>query len=350
MAEPRIHILHENDDWLPPLRAALESAGVPYEEWRLDGGSIDLASIPPEGVFWSRLSASSHTRDHEHAKEYARAVYRWLESHGRRVVNGSRVVELEVSKVAQYAALAAAGFDVPRTIAVFGSADLVARARELPVPFITKHNQGGKGLGVRRFDSYEEFDAYVASDDFEQPVDGITLLQEYVQTAAPFVTRAEFVGGELVYAVRVDTSAGTFELCPAEACAVPAQEGTAPSGAVALAGLIDGPVAPVLVQGFATAACDVPGAGESSLFTVRDDVGAADPFIVRLGAFLAAQGVEVAGVEYFETADGRLVPYDINTNTNYSPDVEAATGAVGAGAVADYLGRALAADYAAVTA
>ncbi|ARJ05183.1 glutathione synthase [Cnuibacter physcomitrellae] len=345
MTAPRIHILHENDDWLPPLRAALEAAGVPFEEWRLDGGSIDLASTPPEGVFWSRLSASSHTRDHEHAKEYARAVYRWLEAHGRRVVNGSRVVELEVSKVAQYAALAAAGFDVPRTIAVFGTADLGARARELPLPFITKHNQGGKGLGVRRFDSYEEFDAYIAGGEFEQPVDGITLLQEYVQTAEPFVTRAEFVGGDLVYAVRVDTSAGSFELCPAEACAVPAAD--VPGGPATVAGLLGNPVAPVLVQGFAAAACDVPGA---SLFSVRDDVDAAHPFIERLGAFLAAQGVEVAGVEYFETADGRLVPYDINTNTNYSPDVESATGAAGAAAVAAYLGRALAADYAAVSA
>lgn len=313
MTTPRVHVLHENDDWLPPLRTALEAAGVPFDEWRLDGGSIDLASAPPEGVYWSRLSASSHTRGHEHAKEYARAVYRWLESHRRRVVNGSRVVELEVSKVAQYAALAAAGFDVPRTIAVLGTADLGARARELPLPFITKHNQGGKGLGVRRFDSYEEFDASVAGDELEQPVDGITLLQEYVQTAEPFVTRAEFVDGDLVYAVRVDTSAGSFELCPAEACAV-------------------------------------PGAPAPSLFAVRQDVGAAHPFIERLGAFLTAQGVEIAGVEYFETADGRLVPYDINTNTNYSPDVEAVTGSAGARAVAAYLGRALAAEYAAVTA
>jgi hypothetical protein len=334
MTIPRIHLLHENDDWLPPLVAALDAAGLPYQEWRLDGGSIDLAATPPEGVYWSRLSASSHTRGHEHAKEHARAVYRWLEAHGRRVVNGSRVVELEVSKVAQYAALAAAGFDVPRTIAVFGVADLGARARELSLPFITKHNQGGKGLGVRRFDSYEEFDAYVAGDDFEEPIDGITLLQEYVQTAEPFVTRAEFVGGELVYAVRVDTSGGTFELCPAEACAVPSATGDA-----------DGPALPdaLIVQGFAAAACEVPTAGSPSLFSVRDDVDAAHPLIVRLAAFLAAQGVEVAGVEFFETVDGRTVPYDINTNTNYSPDVEGATGAAGASAVAAFLGRELAA-------
>ncbi|WP_291056524.1 alpha-L-glutamate ligase [Herbiconiux sp.] len=328
--EPVVHILHENAEWIPPLAKALDAAGVAYREWPLTGGSIDLSVEPPAGIFWSRLSASSHTRGNEHAKEYARAVLRWLEAWGRRVVNGSRVLELEVSKAAQYAALRAAGFDVPHTVVVFGRDDLKARARELATPFITKHNQGGKGLGVRRFDSVAEFDAYVDGPDFEEPVDGITLLQEYVLTVEPFITRAEFVGGRFVYAVRVDTSAGSFELCPAEACVVPE-------------------------QGFAPAACDVPGFGEADaagaalpatgLFQERFDIGASTPLIARLEAFLAEQGVEVAGVEFFETADGRLLPYDINTNTNYNPDVEAVSARPATAALASFLGAELAARY-----
>ncbi|MGA1835354.1 alpha-L-glutamate ligase [Herbiconiux sp. 11R-BC] len=328
---PLVHILHENAEWIPPLAAALDAAGVPFAEWPLTTGSIDISAEPPQGVFWSRLSASSHTRDHEHAKDYSRAVLRWLESWGRRVVNGSRVVELEVSKAAQYAALRAAGFDVPHTIVVFGTDDLKRRARELPTPFITKHNQGGKGLGVRRFDDLAEFDRYVDGPEFEHPVDGITLLQEYITTASPFITRAEFVGGRFVYAVRVDTSAGSFELCPAEACAVPE-----PSG-------------------FAPAACDVPAtatatATASSLFSERHDIDATHPLIAQLEAFLGEQGVEIAGVEFFETADGRLLPYDINTNTNYSPDVEAVSARSAAAAVARFLGAELAQRYEAVSA
>lgn len=313
---PAVYILHENESWIPPLAAALDRAGVPHREWHLDGGSIDLDTEPPKGVFWSRLSASSHTRGHDHAKEYSRAILRWLESWGRRVVNGSRVVELEVSKAAQYAALRAAGFDVPHTLVVFGKSDLKSRARELPLPFITKHNQGGKGLGVRRFDSVDEFDAYVDGSDFEQPIDGITLLQEYVVTAAPFITRAEFVGGRFVYAVKVDTSAGSFELCPAEACALPA-------GSSEDAVVDTGPA---------------PG-----LFSERDDIVASTPLIAALERFLAEQGIDVAGVEYFETTDGRFLPYDINTNTNYSPDVEAVTLHSAADAIAGFLGGELAA-------
>ena len=37
--------------------------------------------------------------------------------------------------------------------------------------------------------------------------------------AVPLITRAEFIGGQFIYAVEVDTSDG-FELCPADACAV----------------------------------------------------------------------------------------------------------------------------------
>ena len=94
------------------------------------------------------MSASSHTRGHPHAKDQTRGVLSWLEAHGRRVVNGRRVIELEMSKVEQLVALRAAGFDVPRTVAVAGTAELAAAARKLPAPFISKHNQGGKGLGV----------------------------------------------------------------------------------------------------------------------------------------------------------------------------------------------------------
>jgi hypothetical protein len=105
-------ILHENNEWMPPL----------------------LAGFDAEGVFWSRRSALSHARGHAYATEYARSVLRWLEAHGRRVINGTHVVEIEVSKVAQYAELIAAGFDVSATLAVFGVDDLRSRARIAPCP------------------------------------------------------------------------------------------------------------------------------------------------------------------------------------------------------------------------
>ena len=297
----KVHVLHENPDWFTPIGAALDAAAVPYEQWLIGDGMLDLDELPPEGVFWSRLSASSHTRDHPYAKDHARGVLGWLEAHQRRVVNGRRALELEVSKVAQLTALRAAGFDVPRTLAVAGTADLPAAARKLPVPFISKHNQGGKGLGVRLFASHDEFSAYTESPDYQAPVDGITLLQEYLPAAQPFITRVEIVGGSYLYAITADTARGGFELCPADACAVDA--------------------------------------GPSSLFALRE--GFDHPIIDRYLSFARQHGIEVAGFEFIETADGRMVTYDVNTTTNYNADIEAAAPRPALPAVAAFLGRLL---------
>src|SRR5882757_7285050 len=101
----KVHVLHENPDWYAPLGAAFDAAGVPHEQWLLGEGALDLGDRPPRGVFWSRMSASSHTRGHPQAKDQARGLLSWLDSHGCRVVNGRQVLELEVSKVAQLTAL-----------------------------------------------------------------------------------------------------------------------------------------------------------------------------------------------------------------------------------------------------
>ncbi len=301
-------MLHENPEWFPPFAAALAEESVPYEEWLLDEGVLDLDAEPPPGVFWSRMSASSHTRGHPRAKDHTRAVLSWLETHGRRVVNGRRVLELEMSKVDQLTALRAAGFDVPRTIAVAGQRDLAAAAGRLPTPFVAKHNQGGKGLGVRRFDSGDAWAAYVASAEYEPPVDGITLLQEYVEPARPFITRVEIVGSRFVYAITADTARGGFQLCPADACAVD------------------------------EALCPADGS-TTGLFSLRKDFES--PIVQRYLDFAGRHGVEIAGFEFIESGDGRLVTYDINTNTNYNAEVEAQSERSGPREVARFLHRLL---------
>lgn len=297
-----IYVLHENPDWYPPFARAFAEANLDAREWLLIEGRIDLDSIPPEGIFYNRLSASSHTRGHIWSKDYTRALLDWLESHGRRVVNGRSVVEMEVSKVRQYSLLRQFGIETPSTIAVIGTADLIEAARAFPTPFITKHNQGGKGLGVRRFDALADFRAYVGSDEFEQPVDGITLLQELLPAKEPFITRIETVGYEYVYAITADSARGGFQLCPADACEL--DELGRPKAA-------------------------------KSLFALRE--GFDDPLIDQVTAFARTYHLEIAGFEFIETIDGRKVVYDVNTNTNYNPDVEKVAPRSGPGAVASYL-------------
>lgn len=311
---PKIHVLHENDAWVEPLRSAFAERGLPYEEWFLSEGTLDLSAAPPQGVFYNRMSASSHTRGHRYAPELTAATLAWLEAHGRRVINDGRALALEISKVAQYEALRAHGIRTPRTVAAVGARNIVAAAGRLPAPFITKHNRAGKGLGVRLFQSVAALEAYVEGPAFEDSVDGITLVQEYIRAPQPVITRVEFVGGRFLYAVEVDTSLG-FELCPADVCQV--DDRFCPVGET------PPPAAPRfrIVEGFA------------------------DPLVERYQRFLAANGIGIAGIEFIRDAAGTAHTYDVNTNTNYNSAAEAEAGLYGMRAIAGYLGRELARVY-----
>lgn len=302
MGEPKLYVLYENEDWMPPLRRELDRAGVPYVEWFVHRGAQDLAATPPEGVFLNRVSPSSHTRGHTESVDFARQLLAWLDAHDRRIINGRRAFELEVSKVHQYVALERAGIRTPHTVAVAGGAhELRQAARGMDLPFITKHNRGGKGLGVRLFHSLAEFDAWVESPDFEPSLDYVTLLQEYIQAPEPCITRVELVDREFLYAIRSDTSHG-FLLCPAEGCE---DEGVDPQ----------------------------------SLFTLR--AGFDDPIIDEYVAFMRTNDIDIAGIEFIEDLQGRKITYDVNMPTNYSPAVEASHGLNGMAAIARLCAREL---------
>src|ERR1044072_5976067 len=153
--QPRIYVIHENDAWVEPLRAAFAELALPYAEWFIDEGTLDLTAIPPNGIFYNRMSASSHTRGHRYAAELTGGILAWLESHGRRVVNNGRALQLEISKITQYAALSNFGIRTPRTIAAVGRDSIIDAAQRMTGPFITKHNRAGKGLGVQLFQNVE---------------------------------------------------------------------------------------------------------------------------------------------------------------------------------------------------
>lgn len=316
-ATPRIHVIHENDAWVEPLRAAFEELALPYDEWFLSEGLLDLSEAPPQGIYYNRMSASSHTRGHRYAAELTGGVLAWLESHGRRVVNDSRALRLEISKVAQYEALRAYGIRTPRTIAAVGERALLEAARRMEGAFITKHNRAGKGLGVKLFQSADALAEHLRSPAFEDSIDGITLIQEYIRAPEPYITRVEFVGGELLYAVRVDTSLG-FELCPADVCQV--------GDAFCPIGEKPDPV---------SVACVPP----APRFRVVKDFR--HPVVEAYRRFIAANGIGIAGIEFIEDESGAIFTYDVNTNTNYNAAAEAEAGIHGMRAVAAYLGREL---------
>ena len=45
----KIYVLHENNDWVVPLRKAFAERNLPFAEWYLDQWAVDLGSAPPRG-------------------------------------------------------------------------------------------------------------------------------------------------------------------------------------------------------------------------------------------------------------------------------------------------------------
>jgi len=318
-ALPTVHILYENPAWLPPLQAALDAEGFPYELHHVWRGSIDPREEPPPGIWWNRMSPSSHTRGHNESVGLAREILAWLESWGRWVLNGSHALELEVSKLRQELALRRYGIRSPRTYLANSRESLLELSKKFDGPFITKHNQGGKGLGIHLFESSEQLASYLDSSEFDPGPNGQIILQQYIQPKDERITRVEIVGGSFLFAMHSST-AGGFQLCPSDACQIPAQ---APA-LCPVDGDTSGPEFPELPSKFQLA-----------------DIDASDPLVGRLIALCVGEGLDQAGIEFVEDSKGDRWVYDINGTTNYNSAVERAAGLDGMRETASYLKRAV---------
>jgi len=288
ISAPMLYILHDNASWLEPIVGQLNALGVPHALLDLGSGTIDLLSTPPAGIFFNRVSPSSHSRGKRYAMEYGGAVVEWLERHGRVVLNGSGALRLENSKVAQELEMQRHGIASPPTSVVTGGADAhaaaIARfcgemgggaAAAQPPPqqqqqqqrFLLKHNRGGSGLGVRLFAAPEQALRYVRDGaQFEHSPDGLTLLQRAVTSPADVMYRVEFVEGRYMYAVCIDTSSVKVDEqinnCPADGCQLKVkeeqQQQQAAAAAAAAAASASSPMPAAADAALATATVSTP--------------------------------------------------------------------------------------------
>ena len=289
------YIIHENEQWLIPLRKALEKFDVQYEEWLLDDMTINIDQSPPNGIFFSRMSASNYTRNHLHSNQSSNIILTWLENHNRRVINGTNVLKIEFSKVLQQLLLKQSGFKTPKTIVAVGINKIKEAASNLNVyPMIIKPNQGGKGFGVKLINTINELDEMLEDNLINSSKDDTWLLQEKISTNEEFITRMEFIGGNFIYSLKV-FSKNSFELCPADACEVDLDQFC--------------PVDEIN---------DINNSQPS--FFIDDDPD--KNLAKQLTIFLKKHQIEVAGVEFIRNKDGVPIFYDINTNTNYNLNAE----------------------------
>jgi hypothetical protein len=290
---PQVWVLYENPAWNVPLVRELKRLNLPVVEYFVQHGWFDPVAPPPEGIYINRMSPSSHTRGHVESVSFMHALLVYLESHGRRVINGSRSFLLEMSKVRQMRALAECGIGTPHTLAAAGLDGVIAASERMTYPCLTKHNQSGKGLMIYRCDTPEQLRDLVSSEKFQWSPDHIILLQEYIKPREPFITRVEIVDGKFLYAI-ASATAGGFELCPADECELPAVNCPADSSQPAAVGT----------------------------FSLR--AGFADPIVGQYIDLLRRNDIDLAGIEFIEAEDGTKYSFDINCTTNYNSRVEEA--------------------------
>ncbi len=211
-------VFYEHPHWFEPLFAALERRGVAYSRLPIAGFTFDPADrAPPAPVVLNRLAMSAVLRSDEHPIFFAQAAIAHWELAGARVVNGSAALSVDTSKARQLSLLRALGLQIPATRVVHRRADLAQAASGLRFPVVVKANIGGAGAGIARYDTPEDLAMWAQDGTTPTGVDGVALVQEYVPARDGKVYRCETLDGRFLYALEI-TGAGTFDLCPADAC------------------------------------------------------------------------------------------------------------------------------------
>lgn len=290
-------VLYEHAEWQKPLFLALERRGIRYAAVDLKQAAFSDADEPIAPLYFNQASPSAYVRGNTRAVPYALAYMRALQIRGIRVLNGADAFALEISKTAQAALLRKLGVPAPRTWTFNDIHAIRARANEIRFPVLLKPEQGGSGARIVLLESFAHLEALLRERPAHWLPDNLLILQEYVDTdPAKGIVRMEFLGGELLYAMRV-ISHGRFNLCPAPVCNP--EEGE-------------------------IAACAVEASPLPAEFYPFREV---PPQALAWGKRIVAAGkLDVAGIEYLETRDGRLVVYDINANSNLRPPVAQAFG------------------------
>ena len=239
--QPDLVVIYEHPEWQKPLFEALTARGVAFETLDLKSAAFCETDRPRARLYFNQASPSAYLRGNARAVSHGLAVMEDLDLQGVRVLNGARAFRFELSKIAQARAMAEVQ-------------TLLDRQPDLWFP------------------------------------DNLLLLQEYLPHDAPGrgIVRLEFLGGELLYAMRV-RSDGAFNLCPSEVC----HPGDGEDGACEIPA--EKPKMPVTFEPYP----EVPAEAVATAKRIFD-----------------AGGLDVGGIEYLETPDGRRVFYDVNANSN----------------------------------
>lgn len=318
MSPGELVVLFEHPEWQKPLFGALEDHDIRYRALDLKSAAFDPDAVPDASLYFNQASPSAYVRGNARAVPLALALMRSLETRGATVLNGSQAFLLELSKSAQSALLEKLGIAHPRTMVFNDVETAIRRWPKERWPALLKPEQGGSGARMYLLQSADELLGLLREKPELWFPENLLLLQEYFETdPAAGIVRMEFLGGELLYAMRV-ISHGAFNLCPSEVCNPAIGNG---DSHCILPEVAAPPQRPVEFVPY---------------FDVPAEAVASGKRIVTAG------GLDVGGIEYLEDKKGRYVFYDINANSNLRRPIGEAFGFDPFARVADFLRQKLA--------
>jgi hypothetical protein len=310
---PDLIVLHEHPEWQKPLFAALEARGVSYAAFDLKRAAFSNVESPAAMLYFNQASPSAYVRGNTRAVPLALAFMRTLERLGARVLNGADVFALELSKSAQATLLRTLGIDTPWSITFNDVGALRSYESQIQWPALLKPDQGGSGARIHVVESLAHVESIFAADPAVWLPDNLFLLQEYLpHDPEQGIVRLEFLGGELLYAMRVKAH-GRFNLCPSPVCNPDDGDG----------------------------ACEIPAVQEAAPVEFYPYTDVPQDAVATAAAIVRGARLDVGGIEYLETPAGRRVFYDINANSNLRPSVAAAFGFDPFARVVDFLAQEL---------
>jgi glutathione synthase/RimK-type ligase-like ATP-grasp enzyme len=299
-SSPDLVVIHEHPEWQKPLFAALQRRGVNFQPFDVTRAAFSNEELPRARLYFNQASPSAYVRGNTRAVPLALAYMRTLELTGARVLNGAGVFALELSKSVQATLLRTLKIDTPRSITFNDPAALRSHESQIQWPAVLKPDQGGSGARIAVVASLDEVEEIFRRDPSIWLPDNLFLLQEYLpHDPEQGIVRLEFLGGQLLYAMRVKTH-GRFNLCPSPVCNPDDGEG-----------ICEVP-APQAVAAPPVEFYPYPEVPDEAVATARRIVRAAK--------------LDIGGIEYLETPDGRRVFYDVNANSNLRPAVAEAFG------------------------
>lgn len=288
-------ISHEHPDWFKPLFIELEKRGIEFGTTNPTQHTFAIDGKKPDfDVFFNRMSPSAYLRDGVQGTFYTLNYLKFLEDHGVRVLNGYKAFTYETSKALQLLLLQKLGIKYPKSRVVNHVSQIKEAAKGMRYPIVIKANIGGSGAGIEKFNSWEEVQSAIDTDQIDFGIDHTALVQEFIPAQGGYITRVETLGGKYLYGIRVYLTGESFNLCPADIC-----QTTAGQDLVRNACALDAPKNGLKVEAFRPS----------------------DEIIKNIEIIVQESGIDVGGIEYIiDERDGEVYYYDVNALSNFVAD------------------------------